>query len=121
MDRRHGNAFYRPRGTHPLSTRGGAASRPSLCAPIGCHALPRYLHGTIRRYRWFVLSAPQRPVARLPPGRLKMNVQTRMQDIVGLTKVAPLSRRGFMTASAATAAGYTLAAGPVRADAIKTD
>jgi len=50
-----------------------------------------------------------------------MNVQTRMQDIEGLTKVAPLSRRGFMTATAATAAGYTLAAGPVRADAIKTD
>src|SRR5262252_2531511 len=50
-----------------------------------------------------------------------MNVQTKMQDIVGLTKVAPLSRRGFMSASAATAAGYTLAAGPVRADAIKTD
>ena len=42
-------------------------------------------------------------------------------DIVGLTKVAPFSRRGFMTASAAAAAGYTLAAGPVRADAIKTD
>src|SRR3978361_536290 len=42
-------------------------------------------------------------------------------DIVGLTKVAPFSRRGFMTASAATAAGYTLAAGPVRADVIKTD
>src|ERR1700710_1982308 len=42
-------------------------------------------------------------------------------DIVGLTKTAPLSRRGFMTASAALAAGYTLAAGPVRADAIKTD
>src|SRR6478609_5298848 len=42
-------------------------------------------------------------------------------DIVGLTKTAPLSRRGFMTATAATAAGYTLAAGPVRADAIKTD
>jgi carboxymethylenebutenolidase len=50
-----------------------------------------------------------------------MNMQTRMQDIEGLTKVAPLSRRGFMTATAATAAGYTLAAGPVRADAIKTD
>src|SRR5882724_22582 len=50
-----------------------------------------------------------------------MNMQTKMQDIVGLTKVAPLSRRGFMTASAASAAGYTLAAGPVRADAIKTD
>src|SRR5262249_25300612 len=42
-------------------------------------------------------------------------------DIVGLTKVPDLSRRGFMTASAAAAAGYTLAAGPVRAEAIKTD
>jgi carboxymethylenebutenolidase len=42
-------------------------------------------------------------------------------DIVGLTKVAPFSRRGFMTASAAAAAGYTLAAGPVRAEVIKTD
>lgn len=42
-------------------------------------------------------------------------------DIVGLTKSAPVSRRGFMTASAATAAGYTLAAGPVRAQAITTD
>jgi carboxymethylenebutenolidase len=42
-------------------------------------------------------------------------------DVVGLTKVAPVSRRGFMTASAATAAGYTLAAGPVRAQAITTD
>jgi carboxymethylenebutenolidase len=42
-------------------------------------------------------------------------------DVIGLTKTAPLSRRGFMTASAATAAGYTLAAGPVRADVIKTD
>ena len=43
------------------------------------------------------------------------------QDVVGLTKPAPVSRRGFMTASAAVAAGYTLAAGPVRADVIKTD
>jgi carboxymethylenebutenolidase len=42
-------------------------------------------------------------------------------DSVGLTKVPPLSRRGFMTASAAVTAGYTLAAGPVRADVIKTD
>lgn len=42
-------------------------------------------------------------------------------DEIGLTKVAPLSRRGFMAASAAAAAGYTLAAGPVRADVIKTD
>ena len=42
-------------------------------------------------------------------------------DVVGLTKIAPLSRRGFMTASAAVTAGYTLAAGPVRADVITTD
>lgn len=42
-------------------------------------------------------------------------------DIEGLTKVAPLSRRGFMTSAAAAAAGYTLAAGPVRAEVIKTD
>jgi carboxymethylenebutenolidase len=43
-------------------------------------------------------------------------------DIVGLTTAPDLSRRSFfMTASAAAAAGYTLAAGPVRADAIKTD
>ena len=42
-------------------------------------------------------------------------------DVIGLTKVAPFSRRGFMTASAAVAAGYTLAAGPVRADVTKTD
>jgi carboxymethylenebutenolidase len=33
----------------------------------------------------------------------------------------PLSRRGFMSTAAAAAAGYTLAAGPVRADAIHTD
>src|ERR1700740_1769565 len=42
-------------------------------------------------------------------------------DFIGLTKVAPLSRRGFMTAAAAVTAGYTLAAGPVRADVIKTN
>src|SRR5690349_15253324 len=42
-------------------------------------------------------------------------------DVIGLTRTAPFSRRGFMTASAAVAAGYTLAAGPVRADVIKTD
>jgi carboxymethylenebutenolidase len=42
-------------------------------------------------------------------------------DIVGLTKAAPLSRRSFMTATAASAAGYTLAAGPVRADVVTTD
>jgi carboxymethylenebutenolidase len=42
-------------------------------------------------------------------------------DVIGLTKTAPFSRRGFMTASAAVTAGYTLATGPVRADVIKTD
>lgn len=42
-------------------------------------------------------------------------------DVIGLTKITPLSRRDFMTASAAAAAGYTLAAGPVRADVIRTD
>jgi len=44
-------------------------------------------------------------------------------DVIGLAhQVEPLSRRGFfMTATAATAAGYTLAAGPVRAQAITTD
>ncbi len=45
-----------------------------------------------------------------------------MSDIEGMTKTAPpLSRRGFMTVSAAAAAGYTLAAGPVRADVVHTD
>lgn len=42
-------------------------------------------------------------------------------DVVGLVKAGPVTRRVFMAASAASAAGYTLAAGPVRADAITTD
>jgi carboxymethylenebutenolidase len=54
-----------------------------------------------------------------------MTVQPKMPDLtsdeIGLTKAPDVSRRGFMTASAALAAGYTLAAGPVRAEAIKTD
>jgi carboxymethylenebutenolidase len=51
-----------------------------------------------------------------------MNIRTLPSDVIGLSKVMPpLSRRGFMTSSAAAAAGYTLAAGPVRADAIQTD
>ena len=53
-----------------------------------------------------------------------MSVQGKLNsDFEGMTNTAPdLSRRGFfMTASAATAAGYTLLAGPVRADVIKTD
>jgi carboxymethylenebutenolidase len=54
----------------------------------------------------------------------KMNVHAELpSDVEGLAhQVDPLSRRGFfMAASAAAAAGYTLAAGPVRADAIQTD
>ena len=53
-----------------------------------------------------------------------MSAQPKLtSDIEGLAhQVDPLSRRGFfLTASAATAAGYTLAAGPVRADAIHPD
>ena len=53
-----------------------------------------------------------------------MNVRTKLtSDVEGLAhQVDPLSRRGFfMTASAAAAAGYTLAAGPVNAQVITTD
>jgi len=54
-----------------------------------------------------------------------MTVQPKISDLtadaIGLMKAPDVSRRGFMTASAAVAAGYTLAAGPVRADTIKTD
>jgi carboxymethylenebutenolidase len=54
-----------------------------------------------------------------------MTVQPKISDLtadaIGLMKAPDVSRRGFMTASAAVAAGYTLAAGPVRAEAIKTD
>ena len=42
-------------------------------------------------------------------------------DIIALTSVSTVSRRNFMTATAAATAGYTLAAGPVRAEAITTD
>jgi len=51
-----------------------------------------------------------------------MNQHRLPSDVVGLSKVMPpLSRRGFMSSSGAVAAGYTLATGPVRADAIQTD
>ena len=52
-----------------------------------------------------------------------MSVRSNLtSDFKGMTNTAPdLSRRGFMTVSAATAAGYTLLAGPVRADVITTD
>ena len=51
-----------------------------------------------------------------------MNQHQLPSDVIGLAKtMPPLSRRGFMSTTAAAAAGYTLAAGPVRADAIHTD
>jgi carboxymethylenebutenolidase len=51
-----------------------------------------------------------------------MNQHQLPSDIIGLAKVMPpLSRRGFMSTSAAATAGYTLAAGPVRAETIHTD
>jgi len=52
-----------------------------------------------------------------------MNFHSKLpSDIIGLITPAPVSRRSFfMTASAAAAAGYTLAAGPVRAQAVTTD
>ncbi len=49
-----------------------------------------------------------------------MTAKVVLSDIAGLTRAAPLSRRGFMATSTAAAAGYTLAAGPVRAEAITT-
>src|ERR1700726_170977 len=54
-------------------------------------------------------------------GNLAMSNELLTSDAVGLTKVAPFSRRGFMTASAAVAAGYTLAPGPGRAAALNTE
>src|SRR4051794_27841219 len=53
-----------------------------------------------------------------------MSAQSQLaSDIEGLARqVDPLSRRGFfMSSAAAAAAGYTLAAGPVNAQAITTD
>ena len=51
-----------------------------------------------------------------------MSIETTItSDVVGLIKPPPVSRRGFMSATAAVAAGYTLAAGPVRAEVITTD
>jgi carboxymethylenebutenolidase len=51
-----------------------------------------------------------------------MNQHRLPSDVIGLSKVMPpLSRHGFVSSAAAATAGYTLAAGPVRADAIQTD
>jgi carboxymethylenebutenolidase len=52
-----------------------------------------------------------------------MNAHVKIpSDIIGLTTPASVSRRSFfMTASAAAAAGYSLAAGPVRAQVVTTD
>ena len=41
-------------------------------------------------------------------------------DLIGMSNANPLTRRTFMNSAAAAAAGYTLAAGPVCADTIKT-
>ncbi len=49
-----------------------------------------------------------------------MTAFRQMSDVDGLTIRPPVSRRAFMATSAAAAAGYTIAAGPVRADAIVT-
>jgi carboxymethylenebutenolidase len=71
-----------------------------------------------------VICVPQKVLLNANPDRLEdhMSLEPLLtSDVIGLTKVAPLSRRGFMTASAAVTAGYTLAAGPVRADVINTD
>ncbi|HML28690.1 MAG TPA: dienelactone hydrolase family protein [Hyphomicrobium sp.] len=50
-----------------------------------------------------------------------MSISEHAPDLIGLIRRAILSRRGFMTTSAAAAAGYTLAAGPVNAAALTTD
>src|SRR5689334_1457485 len=90
---------------------------PIRCPPGGLH---HSLRRAIMRAAWCYTSAS-------PPNweEKPMTVQLKKSDItadaIGLTTVPDVSRRGFMTASAAVAAGYTLAAGPVRADAIKTD
>src|SRR5262245_22063229 len=70
-----------------------------------------------------MLSRAAKGPLRTKGGMITMNVQKLPSDIEGLAhQVDPLSRRGFfMTASAAAAAGYTLAAGPVRAQVIQTD
>ena len=41
-------------------------------------------------------------------------------DVTGLSQALPVGRRGFMTAAAAAAAGYTMAAGPIQAQSIIT-
>src|SRR5262249_49844995 len=70
------------------------------------------------------ITDPQRGSPTPQTGRFRMSAQPKlMSDVEGLAhQVDPLSRRGFfLAASAAAAAGYTLAAGPVRADEIHTD
>src|SRR4051794_24597963 len=66
-------------------------------------------------------ASPERSGARIRKDE-PMSIDTTMtSDVVGLTKVAPVSRRGFMSAPAPVAAGYPLAAGPGRAEAITTE
>src|ERR1700674_4491231 len=94
----------------------------SCSTGLTCRAIRRCR----RRPRKLVICVPRallavcafRPVHR---GKSSMSAEPLLTaDVIGLTTVAPFSRRGFMTASAAVAAGYTLAAGPVRADVITT-
>src|SRR5262245_23130421 len=78
----------------------------------------------MRTRRCLFLGACRAPPPKAQRERTKpMNFHSKLpSDIIGLTTPSPVSRRSFfMTASAAAAAGYTLAAGPVRAQAITTD
>src|SRR5215831_4899664 len=69
------------------------------------------------------IADPRRGSRRHKTGRFRMSAQPKlMPDVEGLAhQVDPLSRRGFFLTASAAAAAYTLAAGPVRADAIHTD
>jgi carboxymethylenebutenolidase len=87
-------------------------------------------NGLVMGQGWRGPCGPQRSSIRLARAgetplvktEIWMAVQSNIpSDIIGLTKATPVTRRGFMSASAASAAGYTLAAGPVRAQAITTD
>src|SRR6202171_1571211 len=103
----------------PLSLRDSALRNPwKFMIPA------RFCSGTLLEVRLGGLAARMRGISESPhaKGEPIMSAEPmQTSDVIGLTKVAPFSRRGFMTAPAAVTAGYTLAAGPVRADVIKTD
>src|ERR1700686_2690323 len=95
----------------------------SCSTGLTCRAIRRCR----RRPRKLLICVPRAllAVCAFPPvhrGKSSMSAEPLLTpDVIGRTKVAPFPRRGFMTAPAAVTAGYTLAAGPVRADVIKTD